>query len=73
MESMGDIFAYSGRFFSGLEIRSLSCFSQFCAEFLKICFMHIFIYTVSNEMGGPLLWRTWLPDEKTDMEREREP
>ena len=26
--------------------------------------MHIFIYTVSNEMGGPLLWRTWLPGEK---------
>lgn len=52
MESMGDIFAYSGRFFSVSEIRFLSCFSWFYAEFLSICFPFHFLYTVYNKRGA---------------------
>ena len=49
---MGDIFAYSGQFFSGSEIRFLSCFSRFYAEFLSICFPFHFLYTVYNKKGA---------------------
>ena len=61
---MGDIFAYSGRFSAGTEIRSLPGFPRFYAEFLKICFILLFIYTVSSEMGNPMLWRTGFPKGK---------